>query len=204
VAQNKTALSTNNIVAIAAISSLIAVIVSFFLAKNLYGNITYNNKVIAKKTAANKQLELNVVAVESLVREYQNLGSRVQLVDDALPTKPDFASIIAMSEALAGASGVRLRAVTSSEAPAEEPVPGQPVVGPSEVPAPKPFIFGMNVSGNYDDVLKYLSNLELSSRSLQILSISHAGASSDQSFDVKLQTYYQPAADTTLRTEVVK
>ncbi len=201
--ESKQTLSTNNTIAVSAIATLVVMLVTAFLVKSLVGRILFNNKVIAKKQAASTQLALNVKAVEQLVEKYNQLENRVQLVNDALPTKPDFPTLVAMTESIAGASGVKLKAVnTALNTTAPTAAAAAPVA--VAISGPVPFVYSAVVSGNYDSMMKFLANLELSSRPIRVLSIVHTGATADQTVDVKLQTYYQPAADISLKKEVVK
>lgn len=203
--ESKAVLSTNNLVAILAICSLAAVLVSVFITKSLVGKIVHNGKVLDKKTAASKQLAANVEAVNALADKYNDLGGRVTLVMDALPTKPDFPAIVAMTEAMAGFSGVRLKSVnTALETPTVAANTAQTVVTPSGISTPLPFSYTVSVAGNYDNIIKFLSSLEISSRPVQVLSIAQSGTTTDQSVDIRVQTYYQAVADTSLKTEVVK
>ncbi len=194
-AESVQSLSVNKTIAIAAMGTLIVVLLCGFAAKTLISFIGFNGRVIDKKNTANEQLKANLPAVTALAASYVELGSKLQLINDALPTTPDFPSVVSTIEAIAGSSGVRLKSVTTANT--------TPVAAVTST-VPQSFEFSVSVAGSYDNLLKFFSNIELSSRPMKLLGLTQTGSSSAQSADLKLQTYYQAAVDTTPKSEVIK
>lgn len=201
-------------IAVMALGAVVVVLICVFLANGLIGKVGFNTRLMAKKQIAADQLKANVSAVKTLEESYNQLGNKTQLITDALPTKPDFPGIVAMSEVIAGTSGVKLKIVTAPTI-ASGPAPVLTSVGPvaatpkvaasvNVVSVPLPFAYIVTVEGNYDNVLKFLANLELSARPLKLLSVKQSGTAADQTAEIQLQTYYQGAFDTSAKTEVVK
>lgn len=194
-------LSTNNFIIVASLVTLIAVILSIVGLKNLIPQLLLNNRVIAKKSLAANQLATNLQNIPTLKQNYAALGGNANLISDSLPAKPDFPAIVSAMDVMASSSGIKLKSVSPS-ATATLANPGAPAGAAATTP--QPVSFSITLEGSYDAVLKFLTNIELSSRMTKVVSVNQAGPSTGQTYQASLTTFYQPPADLSLKMETVK
>ncbi len=205
---------------ILAITAGAAFMIIFFLVASysLFNQLNYQNRVIAKKRTAVKQLQANLTARDSLVRSYnafistpQNLiggnpdgagvqdGSNAKLVLDSLPSKYDFPALATSLERLALDQKVRIQSITGTD---DEVTQAQNQAIGSPQPVEIPFEF--TVSGDYAGIQNVISVLERSIRPIQIQTIKITGDQQDLTLNVAAKTYYQPEKTMNIRSEVVK
>ncbi|HSX48144.1 MAG TPA: type 4a pilus biogenesis protein PilO [Candidatus Nanoarchaeia archaeon] len=195
---NKHELSANNFIVVAALVTLVAIIISVVASKALVAQLLLNNRVIDKKSVAAKQLQTNVNNLPELHKNYDALGGYQQLISDSLPSKPDFPALVSTLDVIAGSSGVKLRTISpDTNAPA---VDATATTGSSPVAVP----FSLGVEGSYDAMLRFFTNIELSSRPIRVTGISQQGPNGSQQMLLDLSSYYQPPADLSLKTETVQ
>ncbi len=146
----KRELSANNFIAISTVILIIAVVLTGLFVKGQWPSIKLNNKVIDKKSAANKQLDKNLEAIPKLLARVNSLGPQSQLILDALPVKADFPTIIGASEVMATASGVKLNGVNSTETAVtttNNPNAAPPTTAAVPADQPQPFRYSVDVTG---------------------------------------------------------
>ena len=199
-AKESSSLSTTNIMLITVLVSAVVVVGGLLIAKQLFGQLQLNQKVLSKKSAAASQLAANLVAAPKLVDTYSAQSPAThQKITDALPTSPDVPGFVAMMDRIASTSGVGLETLNPGIAtPTLAPAGTSVQSGPTSVP------FGATVTGSYANFLRFLINLELSARPVQLKSISVQGTTNSMSATLSLTTDYQPAPSLSLQTETVK
>lgn len=192
-------LSTNNFIVVAALITIVAVILSGFACKALFAQLLLNNHVIQKKSIADNQLKTNLTNLQSLHNSYDQLGGYQGLISDSLPIKPDFPALVSTLDVIASQSSVKLKSISpDSNASAVEATPSTDATAPVAVP------FSLTVTGNYDSMLRFFANLELSSRPMRVTGVTQSGPATSQEVQVTLSSYYQPPADLSLKTETVQ
>lgn len=196
-AKNKAALSTNNYILLAILITIVVVLVSALIGAKLVDQAKLNSKVISKKSQANKQLKENLDILGNLKQQYDNLGSKKQLISAAMPSMPDFPAIVSAMEVVAGTSGVKLKSVTPS-------IDKTDLASTPAGNGPQEFLYSVTIEGNYDNVLKFLGNVELTARPSKVISMTQSGSGNLQMVEINLVTYYQAPADLTPKTEEVK
>lgn len=150
----------------------------------------YNTRVLGQKQEARKTLEANVESAEQLKTRFEMFESgdiKSKDILDALPSKYDFAALITSIDVLARRSGMALDGfigVDDSDNAADSMVEPQPV----EIP------FSVVVIGRYDDLEKFVRNLQRSIRPMRVDSIAISGNDKNIKAEISLTTYYQPAA----------
>lgn len=200
------------IFAVVAIASVIAV-GSLMVAKGLWSQSMYLNKVAGKKEVAVSQLEQNKVAVASLTDSYNKFneqspnllggnttgtgprdGSNGELVLDALPNRYDFPALTASLEKLL--SGYTIDGINGSDdsLAQQASAPG--------VPAEIPFSFGVNTS--YDGFKQLLDTFNKSIRPFNLTKVDISGENADLNVMIQAKTYYQPDTGVEVGSEVVQ
>jgi hypothetical protein len=200
--EHKGSVSTSTFITVSVLVSIVVLLLSAFATQKLIGDIRFNNRVIVKKSAANRQLKENLEAIPQLKANYDSLGPRVQLIMDSLPKTPDYPAAVSMLEVMAGTSGVRLKSVSPEGSAGATDVAsgqsGQPASGPAS------HVVTASVEGTYDNLLRFYANLEIGSRPLKVTAITQDGATGSQEAQVEFSSYYQGPVNLTPKTEVVK
>lgn len=209
--------TNSRIVAVAAGSAFL-VMFCLVASYSLFGQLTYQNKVISTKQKAVSQLRSNLTAVDSLVKSYdtfqaspQNLiggspsgngvqdGSNSKLVLDALPSKYDFPALTNSLERLALNQGVKIQSITGTDDEVN-----QSANVANGKPAPVEMPFELTVSGSYAAIQNLITALERSIRPVQIQSTRITGDQKDLTLVVNAKTFYQPEKQLNIKMEVVK
>ena len=200
-----------SIAAFAAVFSLVA-------AKTLWGQATYQGRVITAKQNALTQLEANSKAMDQLKPSYDafvgtttnaiggnSLGSgpkdgdNAKIVLDALPSKYDFPALATNIETLVNDQSVQLTSISGVD---DEIAQSGNVDSPNPQAVEMPF--QLSVSTDYAKVQALVNAFEHSIRPIKIQTISFAGTQDKITMTVSATTYYQPAKSLKIRTEPVK
>jgi hypothetical protein len=202
------------------IAAAAAFLSTFFLiaSYSLFGQVTYQNKVISEKKKAVKQLQANLTARDELVDKYkdfiatpQNLldgnptgtgpldGSNAKLVLDSLPSKYDFPALASSVEKVMGEHKVALKDLTGND---DEVAQSAAEVNGKAQPVEVPFV--VSAVGNYDGAKEAVGALYRSIRPVQIDKLQIAGDSAEMTMTVTAKTYYQPESAVNITKKVVK
>lgn len=205
---------------IVVITAVAAFLVMFFLVASwsLFGQLTYQNRVISAKKKAVAQLRTNVGSKDSLVTSYkafvetpQNLiggtsagtgpqdGSNAKLVLDALPSKYDFPALTTSVEKLLTENKGKIQTITGVD---DEVAQGASVSEGSPKPVEMPF--EVTVEGNYANLQQVINAMQLSIRPIKITSLNISGDQQDLTLRVIAKSYYQPEKTLTIKQETVK
>jgi len=202
-------------VAVAAFITIFCLVAS----SSLWSQRGYQNRVIARADAANKQLKANVTAVQALVSSYKdfvnqplniiggsstgsgdNDGDNAKIVLDALPSQYDFPALTSTIEKILKDRNFDLTSITGTD---DEVAQSAQVSSPTPKTVTMPFSFTVN-HANYPAVQSLISVLEASIRPIQIDSLELSGGVSDMQVTINAHTYYQPAKNLQITKEVVK
>ena len=172
-----------------AIASVV-VSASLVASKILLDQRSFQSRVIDAKTEVNTQLEENIIASEDLIKSYEvfekgDVGPEVVL--DALPSKYDFAALSASVEKLVSETGIDMDSFSGEDESAD-------AIDSLAEPAPEAIEFSLSVSGSYEKIQEFLSDLERSIRPIKINSMDISKGGDDAfSLSLSLTTYYQPS-----------
>lgn len=200
-------ISTNVLIALGALVALVALIVLLVNGRTLSKKIILNGKVISGKLTAQHQLDDNLKALPTLATNYQSLGNLQNVINTSIPTTPDYPSLVALMEAISGASGTVLTSVSPSTAVvAAAPVTtGATTTGSSTTTdAPTQYPLTIAVTGSYQNILKLLGNLQLSSRALEVTSLNTTGTTDALTASFDVTSYYYNPTVLQVKTEVKK
>lgn len=197
-----------------------SVVVAFALVASifLFGQLLFNNKVLAEKSRTDKVLRQNVSTSTTLKENInvlladKNLSaaravatdSNLQVVLDALPAVNDatnFASSL-QKVLLVGVDGIdalTIESLSTSGAAETGEAAGdaEPTKGAQEI------IFSFTVVGDDKKIAETLTKLERSIRPINIISVSLQGTNAQLQTTVRAKTYYQDAVALKLRDKVV-
>lgn len=196
-------LSDNILIASVMVVVTIVLVISVLISKQLWGDVSFNQKVISRKSAVNKTLENNTELLDTIKSNFELLekdGPAPSLVLDALPVDLAYDNIGSEVEQAASRAGARLvliapqLAADPNVAPASTPT----ATGVQEVP------FRATASGNYQALQSFLKNLELNIRPIQVSVITLSGENDALSIDISFTTYYRPAVSVEPQVEVIQ
>ena len=202
----KQPLPTNTYIAIVAAIVALIVIACIFISYQLIRLDIVDAKVIAGDSTASSQLKTKLNNAPIVVSAYNDLGSKQQLIADALPNDPDFPQAVALMDSIAAASGVQLKSIAPTAATqGNAPTAGSTSAASTAASSSAtPYGISVEVEGPYTQIVNYFQNLELSARPMKVLSSAFQGSSSDLQATIEIQTYYQPQADVSDKTKAVK
>jgi hypothetical protein len=199
-------LTGNNFIIVMLLISLLVVGVSGLVVKTLFTAIKRDLKVAQAKSKADKQLTQDLDNAPRLVDAFNSLGSKKALLQDALPNTVDFPSLIVELENMTGAAGIKLKSVDPSNVNAADSGAGStpaPTSG-STAPSPQAYDFSITIDTTYDNLQKFLQNLETSARPTRVVGLQVSGNGSSLSGQMDLETYYQDKAQLPLGKETIK
>ncbi len=188
------------------------VIIGGFIVYRLFTTyIRKTNEVKAqdKYISALQQKKLDLVQLDSNYKQITlKQGNGLSIADltyRALPTTPDYKSLIGMIENIAQASGVK--ASVSPPVAANTGTTNTAPASDSTVTTgntPQPFTISVSMNGPYEQLLQFLHNSEVSLRPLNFKSMTISGTSGVVEATVTFETYYQGLADISNKQEPLK
>ena len=200
-------LSSNNLIIIMLLITLLALGAAGLIGKALVTSIVRDTKVVTAKSAADKNLKTDLAAAPDLVSAYSNLNDKARIIADALPTEPDFPSLIVTLETMTTDAGLQLKTVTPAVA-TDTTTTGTPTSTPSTdasvPPQPQTYKFGVNFTGSYTSLYKFLSEIETSARPMRVVDIQMAGGGSSLTGQIDMETFYQDKAQLPFSEVTVK
>lgn len=204
-------------VAAASIVASFSVVAIIFL----FGQITFNQKVIGakQKTESNLIADLQIAnpaqASDPSLRDSVNVlrsnpelnlvktgfdSSNLQVVFDALPTSYDSANFGASLQnvLLAGAvASIESLSVTA------DPNANSTGLPAGVTPGPQPIAFRLTITGSADQIKTALGNMEASIRPIKVIGLTIDGGT-PLTARITGQTYYDPPVNLSVTTKVIK
>ncbi|MBW4061302.1 hypothetical protein HJC99_01880 [Candidatus Saccharibacteria bacterium] len=202
----KRELSNNNFFIVLLLISLVAVGAGILITKGLITSIRHNAKVLTATSAANKQLDANVVSAPQLVSSYQSLsGSTPTILTDALPNTPDFPGLISLLETTGNLSGATYTSMVPDVAVGATVAPATSVPASNgSIPTAQSTNVLAKFTGSYPAMMKLINTLQLSARPIQITAIDISGTGAQITGTLSITTYYQAKATLPFGTESIK
>jgi hypothetical protein len=208
--------SNSTIVATTSVACFI-VMFSLVASASLINQFSYQNRVIQADTSSLSRLKGDISAVSTLETAYNAFvgtptniiggdtngtgsqdGSNAKIILDALPSTYDYPALATSLESILSAQGVQIQSISGSDDSASQPSQS------SSDPTPQPVPFDISVSGNYTAIQNVVNAFEDSIRPVQIQSMELSGDQSSLSLSITAQTYWQPAKNLNITTEIVK
>jgi Tfp pilus assembly protein PilO len=210
--------ANTQMVAILAVASFITVF-CLIASKTMFGQISYQNKVVSAKNKASLQLRKNLEAFDSLVTSYKsfdgastnviggqkdgsgdNDGSNSKIVLDSLPSIYDFPALTSSIEKIISDNGLKADSVTGADDQLNQQ---SNLNSPEPKPVDIPFSFSIK-SADYSSVQRLVTALQRSARPIVVDSIEITGGQSNMAMTVNAHTFYQPGKSVNVKSEVVK
>ena len=192
--------------------AIASVVVSFCLVflNILWGTAQFNSRVHDKQEDVRDLLEDNLKAAPELEESFKNLEISASLIPeqpddkknseiilDALPSKFDFPALVSSINNLAKETSVSLRSFQGTDV-------GEEAAQSSNRPEPVEIPFIIEVEGKYEAVKKFLRGIETSIRPFEVKKLNLSGTDGNMRVNVEAVTYYQPAFNLEVTTEVVE
>ncbi len=194
------------------------VVFALFAAKSLLSQAAYQNRVISGKKKAVGQLKADLNARNSLVSSYQAFvgtpaniiggnpqgtgaqdGDNAKIALDALPSRYDFPALATSLEKIITDQQLQIVGISGTDDEI-----AQSNNQSSSNPQPVPMPFQIQVNGSYQAVQNLISVFDRSIRPFQLQTIELSGTDNSMIATITAQTYYQPAKNLNIKTQVVK
>jgi Tfp pilus assembly protein PilO len=174
---------------VVAIASVI-VMSSAMSIRFLWEKKSYNDRVGEAKTKARDGLQTNLANIDKLSEQFVDLEDSVttnsKTILHALPPVYDYAALASSIDYLASISGVQSATNIGQDISATA-VNSANTSSPVEIP------LSLTVTGSYESIKLYVTNLEKSIRPIHVTSITYSGTDSDLQAVIQAVTHYQPA-----------
>lgn len=146
----------------------VTVLFALFAIRPTIITIVELNKDIESKDVINQKLDSKIQALNQADVLYGNNITTIEIIDQAIPEDPYPAVYSRQIEGIAKKHNVKIMGmgtedvplVATPETPDEVPLELVPVVTDSFPPEAKSFDFRINLSGDYQNVVSFLSDLE--------------------------------------------
>lgn len=212
---NKTNSKMVIVTAVAAFVTVFCVVASH----SLLGEVNYQNRVTGAKQKALTQLKSDATAESSLVSSYKsfvgkptniiggsstgggnNAGDNGVIILDALPSQYDFPGLTSSLEKVFSSLNVTVSSISGTD---DEVAQLSNTASATPQPVSIPFSFTIT-NANYASIQNLLTTLQSSIRPIQIDTMTLSGGASNMQLTVNAHTFYQPAKNFKVTTEVVK
>lgn len=209
---------SNTTIVVATSVACFLVVFCAVAAFSLFDQFMYQNRVIGADKKALNQLKTDIESTKSLVASYQSFvstptnsiggdpngtgpqdGNNAKIILDALPSKYDYPALITSLEKILTGQSVQIQSITGTDDAAT-----QAANQSSSVPMPQPMPFQVVVTGNYDSIQHAVNAFERSIRPFQVQTMELAGDQSQLTLTITAQTYWQPAKNLDIRTQVIR
>jgi len=188
-------------------------------ARAVWSQISYKQRVVSASQTANKKLQNNLKAFDSLATSFnafngtakniiggnpngtgQNDGDNATIILDALPSKYDFPALASSLEKILKGGGYNVTSITGTDDQLNQQ-------NNTSVPNPQPVSmpFSFTIGGtNYGAVQQLINVLKLSIRPIQIDNLNLSGGANNMTITVNAHTYYQPGKSVNITQQVIK
>lgn len=194
------------------------VVFSLVSVKALISQRNYQARVIDKKESARDQLKKNIEASDDLIVSYKAFvsspsnilggnpqgsgekdGDNARIILDALPSKYDYPALATSVEKLITKNGLKIDSITGTDDQLNQQ-------GKDSSSAPKPFDmpFEVSVTASPEKIKDIINIFDKSIRPFSFTSITITAQGGNLQLNIKAKTFYQPAKNLDLGSEVVK
>lgn len=216
----KRALIEKSNTTIVVVTSVAAFIVVFSLVASwsLFGQFMYQSRVIGVNRTALDRLNKDIESTKSLETSYNAFistpsnaiggdpkgvgpqdGTNAKIILDALPSKYDYPALVTSLENILTGQSVQIQSISGTDDAA-----AQAANQTSSNPSPQPMPFQVVVTGKYDSINNVVSAFEHSIRPFQIQTMELSGDQNQLTLTINAQTYWQPAKNLNIKSEVVQ
>lgn len=185
---------------------------------SMFGQFMYQNRVITANQTALNLLKSNLNAVDTLEKSYDAFlgtptniiggdpsgtgpqdGSNTKIVLDALPSKYDYPALATSLENILTSQGVQIQSITGTDDAA-----AQANNESASTPSPQPMPFQVVVMGSYQQIQNVVDAFNRSIRPIQVQTLELSGDQNKLTLTLSAQTYWQPARDMSISSQVVQ
>jgi len=216
----KRALIEKSNTTIVVVTSVAAFIVVFSLVASwsLFSQFLYQNKVIGMNRTALDQLNKDIESTKSLETSYNAFistpanaingnpqgtgpqdGTNAKIILDALPSKYDYPALVTSLENILTSQAVQIQSISGTDDAVT-----QAANQSSSTPTPQAMPFQVVVTGNYAAIQNVVSAFQRSIRPFQVQTMELSGDQSQLTLTINAQTYWQPAKNLDISSEVVQ
>lgn len=200
--------ASSTLFAVVVVASIVVSFSGVFI-NLLWSQSRFNAKVINEREKVRDDLKSSLDALPKLKAELQTLESADDLLKnqgdktnsavvlDALPSKYDFPAVATSFAALAEKTGVKLDSFSGDDV-------SKTAAASMADPKPVEIPFKISVSGNYQNVVKFIDSLEKSIRPIIVQSFNLSGDAKELELEASLSTYYQPAVDLNVKKRTIQ
>lgn len=118
---------------------------------------------------------------------------------DALPSKYDYPALVTSMEKILSGQNVTIKSIGGTDDILSQANPVS-----SSAPTPQEMPFQLTVTGDYNSVRKVVEAFEKSIRPINVQTLALNSEQNKITMIVTAKTYFQPAKNLNIRTEVVK
>jgi hypothetical protein len=204
---------------IVAVTSVACFVVVFCLvaSASLVNQLSYQNRVKSADNVALSHLKSDIQATQSLEKAYNTFiggstniiggnpsgngpqdGTNVKIILDALPSAYDYPAMATSLENILTSQNVQIESITGTDQSASQT--GQSSASPS----PQPMPFQVIVEGDYAAIQNVIDAFERSIRPFQIQTMELSGDQDQLNLTITAQTYWQPAQNLNISTEIIQ
>lgn len=194
----KKEMSTQKVVILSVSISVVCLIVAGIALKILVPELLTNQKVLSATLTAKKDINTKKANAITLLNDYHNLGGLSTVALQGMPTYAAFPELLDTVERIAGASGVQLQNMSSGVS-----APGS-TSQVQTVGSVQSLGFSVDLAGNYNAIVQFINNIQLSLRPIRIDSITMNGSGASLTVSMDMTTYYAGTADISDKTESIK
>jgi hypothetical protein len=201
------------------VTSIACFVVVFGLvaSASLVNQLSYQNRVKSADNVALSRLKNDIRATQSLEKAYNTFtggstniiggnpagsgpqdGTNVKIILDALPSAYDYPAMATSLENILTSQGVQIQSITGTDQAASQTNQS------SASPSPQPMPFQVAVSGNYTAIQNVVNAFEHSIRPFQIQTMELSGDQTQLNLTIAAQTYWQPAQNLNISTEIIQ
>lgn len=205
---------------IVVVTSVAAFIVVFALVASwsLFGQFMYQNKVISVNHTALDKLNKDIESTKSLEASYNAFistptntiggnptgtgpqdGDNAKIILDALPSKYDYPALITSLENVLTGQSVQIQSISGTD-----DAVAQAANLSSSNPTPQTMPFQVVVTGNYAAIQNVVTAFEHSIRPFQVQTMELSGDQNQLTLTINAQTYWQPAKNLDISSEVIR
>lgn len=215
----RTLIDKSNTTIVAVTSAACFVVIFCVVASvSLFGQFTYQNRVISANRSALNLLKSDIQATSNLETAYtaftstpSNIiggdprgtgpqdGSNTKIVLDALPSKYDYPALATSLEAILTGQSVQIESINGTDASASQSADQS-----SSSPQPQAMPFEIVATGSYQAIQNVVSAFERSVRPFQIETLELSGNQNQLTITISAQTYWQPTKNLNITTKVVQ
>lgn len=165
-----------------------------FLVWPSYSSVMHSRDVLANQNTAIDKLNFIIKSRDRLQEDYGSISaSDSEKLNEVVPSGPGIRKLLVGIGALASQNGMALKNIDfTAQTAASKSAPVPAGISPKQNAPYQTLSFHFSVSGSYESFLKFLNDIQLSARLIDIIEITFSGGGRNQIYDfsIKANTYY--------------